>query len=240
MQAKDIMTRDVTTVSPSATVREVAKLMASKRLSGLPVVSSDGRPVGMLTASDLLHRVETGTEKRSSWFTSFFSNPDDMARQYAKAHGLKAHEVMSRHVVSVRDDADLSEVADVLDRNKLKRVPVVRDGTLVGIISRSDLVRVLSEASVGQPIAKSNDAALQNAIWQEIRKQKWLDSGYVNITVKDGVVEAWGMVASAEQRNALLVLVEEAAGAAKIEDHLKVGTPNTAAGMGLTYPNMSA
>jgi CBS domain-containing protein len=230
MQAKDIMTRDVATVSPSATVREVAKLMASKRLSGLPVVSSDGRPVGMLTASDLMHRVETGTEKRSSWFTSFFSNPDDMARQYAKAHGLKAHEVMSRHVISVRDDADLSEVADVLDRNRLKRVPVVRDGSLVGIVSRSDLVRVLSEASVGQPIAPSDDAAVQNAIWQAIRKQTWLNSGYVNITVKDGVVEAWGMVGSQEQRNALMVLVEEAAGAARVEDHLKVGTPNTAAG----------
>jgi CBS domain-containing protein len=230
MQAKDIMTRDVATVSPSANVREIAKLMASKRLSGLPVVTSDGRPVGMLTASDLLHRVETGTEKRSSWFTSFFSNPDDMARQYAKAHGLKAHEVMSRHVISVRDDADLSEVADVLDRNRLKRVPVVRDGSLVGIVSRSDLVRVLSEASVGQAIAPSDEAAVQNAIWQAIRKQTWLNSGYVNITVKDGVVEAWGMVGSQEQRNALMVLVEEAAGAARVEDHLKVGTPNTAAG----------
>jgi CBS domain-containing protein len=230
MQAKDIMTRDVATVSPSANVREIAKLMASKRLSGLPVVTSDGRPVGMLTASDLLHRVETGTEKRSSWFTSFFSNPDEMARQYAKAHGLKAHEVMSRHVISVRDDADLSEVADVLDRNRLKRVPVVRDGSLVGIVSRSDLVRVLSEASVGQAIAPSDDAAVQNAIWQAIRKQTWLNSGYVNITVKDGVVEAWGMVGSQDQRNALMVLIEEAAGEARVEDHLKVGTPNTAAG----------
>lgn len=230
MIASEIMTRDVTTVLPSASVREAAKLMVDRRLSGLPVVTSDGRLVGMLTASDLLHRVETGTERRSSWFTSFFSNPDDMARQYAKAHGLKAHEVMSRHVISVRDDADLSEVADVLDRNRLKRVPVVRDGSLVGIVSRSDLVRVLSEASVGQPIATSDDAAVQNAIWQAIRKQTWLDSGYVNITVKDGVAEAWGMVGSQEQRNALMVLIEEAAGDAKVQDHLKVGVPSTTAG----------
>ncbi len=230
MIASEIMTRDVTTVSPSASVREAAKLMVDRRLSGLPVVTSDGRLVGMLTASDLLHRVETGTERRSSWFTNFFADPDDMARQYAKAHGLKAHEVMSRHVISVRDDADLSEVADVLDRNRLKRVPVVRDGTLVGIISRSDLVRLLSEASIGQPIATSDDAAVQNAIWQAIRKQTWLNSGYVNITVKDGGVEAWGMVGSQEQRNALMVLIEEAAGDAKVQDHLKVGVPSTTAG----------
>jgi CBS domain-containing protein len=230
MQAKDIMTRDVVTVPPSASVREAAKLMTERRLSGLPVVTSDGRPVGMLTASDLLHRVETGTERRQSWFSGFFTNPDEMARQYAKAHGLKAHEVMSRHVITVRDDASLSEVAEVLDRNGLKRVPVVRDGVLVGIISRSDLVRVLSQTSIGQPVASSDDAALQHAIWQEIRKQKWLDSGYVNVIVKDGVVEAWGMIPSQDQRNALLVLIEEAAGTAKVEDHLTIGTPNTAAG----------
>jgi CBS domain-containing protein len=230
MRAKDIMTRDVATVPPSASVREAAKLMTEKRLSGLPVVTSDGRPVGMLTASDLLHRVETGTERRQSWLSGFFSNPDEMARQYAKAHGLKAHEVMSRHVITVRDDASLNEVAEVLDRNGLKRVPVVRDGVLVGIISRSDLVRVLSQTSIGQPVANSDDAALQYAIWQQIRKQRWLDSSYVNITVKDSVVEAWGMVPSMDQRNALLVLIEEVAGAAKVEDHLNVGTPNTAAG----------
>lgn len=230
MLAKDIMTRDVVTVSPSASVREAAKLMADKRLSGLPVVTSDNRLVGILTASDLLHRVETGTERQPSWFATFFSDPDEMARRYAKAHGLKAHEVMSRHVITVRDDATLSEVADVLDRHRLKRAPVVRDGRLAGVISRSDLVRVLSQASLGEPAAKSGDAELQNAIWQRIRKQKWLDSGYVSITVKDGAVEVWGLVSSADQRNALLVLIEEVAGASKIEDHLKVGLPNTAAG----------
>lgn len=230
MLAKEIMTRDVTTVSPSASVREAAKLMVDRRLSGLPVATSDGQLVGMLTASDLLHRVETGTEKQSSWFANFFADPDEMARRYAKAHGLKAHEVMSRHVISVRDDASLSEVADILDRSRLKRVPVVRDGTLVGIISRSDLVRILSEASIGRPLTKSNDAALQNAIWQQIRKQTWLDSGYVSVTVSDGVVEAWGMVASLEQRNALMILIEETAGGAKVESHLKVGLPDPTAG----------
>jgi CBS-domain-containing membrane protein len=183
----------------------------------------------MLTASDLLRRVETGTERRASWFASFFADPDEMARRFAKSHGLKVHEVMSRHVVTVRDDVGLSDIADVLDRNKLKRVPVVRNGLVVGIVSRSDLVRVLSESRLGEPAESSGNVELQNAIWQRIRAQKWLDSSYVSITVTDGVVEAWGMVSSAEQKNALLVLIEEA-GAAKVEDHLKVGMPNTAAG----------
>jgi len=230
MEAIEIMTRDVATVTPEASVREAAGIMTEKRVSGLPVVAADGRLVGILTASDLLHRVETGTEKRQSWFARFTANPDQMARQYAKSHGRKVHEVMSRHVISVREDASLSEVAEVLDANKLKRVPVVRGGSLVGIISRGDLVRALSQVSVGTPIVTSDDATLQRHIVEQIKKQHWLQSGYINITVKDGTVEAWGSVPSVDQRNALKVLIEECAGVARIEDHLRVDARNTAAG----------
>ncbi len=229
MEAKDIMTRDVATVAPEASVREAAGLMTGKRVSGLPVVA-EGRLVGILTASDLLHRVETGTEKKESWFATFFADPDEMARQYAKSHGLKVHEVMSRHVVSVREDASLGKVADVLETNKLKRVPVVRDGALVGIISRSDLVGALSRISVGAPAEKSDDATLQRKIMEQIRKQSWLNSGYVNITVKDGVVEAWGVVPSNDQRNALQVLIEGTSGITRMDDHLRIGMPTTSAG----------
>jgi len=223
MQAKDIMTRDVATVPPDASVREVARLMTDRRVSGLPVVAEDGRVIGILTASDLLHRIETGAERRPSWFSSFFASPDELARQYAKDHGRKAHEVMSRHIVSVLEDASLSEVADVLDRNGFKRVPVTRDGMLVGIISRGDLVRVLSQMSLSETAPRSDDAALQRAILQQVRQQPWLDSGFVNITVKDGTAEVWGTVASAEQHRALLVLVTEVAGTTAVEDHVKVG-----------------
>lgn len=230
MEAMEIMTRDVATVTPEATVREAAGIMTDKRVSGVPVVADNGRLVGMLTASDLLHRVETGTEKRQSWFAKFTANPDQMARQYSKSHGLKVHEVMSRHVISVREDANLSEVAEVLDANKLKRVPVVRGGSLVGIISRGDLVRVLTQVGVGTPVVNSDDATLQRSIVEQIRKQSWLESGYISITVKDGTVEAWGKVPSIDQRNALMVLIEECAGVATIEDHLNVDPRNMTAG----------
>lgn len=223
MQAKDIMTRDVATVPPDASIREAAKLMTDRRLSGLPVVTADGRIIGILTASDLLHRVETGAARRPSWFSSFFARPDELARQYAKDHGRKVHEVMSRHVVSVLENANLSEVADVLDRNGFKRVPVTRDGALVGIISRGDLVRVLSQTSLNDTAPRSDDAALQHAIMQQVRQQPWLNSGFVNITVKDGTVDVWGSVTSTEQHTALLVLVKEVAGTAVVVDNVRVG-----------------
>jgi CBS domain-containing protein len=230
MNAKEIMTRDVATVTPDASVHEAARRMTEKRVSGVPVVAADGHLVGMLTASDLLHRVETGTEKQRSWFAKFIANPDQMARQYTKSHGLMVHEVMSRHVVSVREDANLSEVAEVLDSNRLKRVPVVKEGAVVGIISRGDLVRALSQVSVGKPVEKSDDATLQRNIIEQIRNQQWLDSAFLNITVKDGVVETWGVIPSADQRRALQVLIEEFAGVTKIEDHLKVGRPHMSGG----------
>ena len=230
MEAMEIMTRDIATVMPEASVREAAGIMTEKRVSGLPVVAADGRLVGILTASDLLHRVETGTEKRQSWFARFTANPDQMARQYAKSHGLKVHEVMSRHVISVREDASLNEVAEVLDANKLKRVPVVRGGSVVGIISRGDLVRALSQVSVGTPIVNSDDASLQRTIVEQVRKQSWLESAFINITVKDSTVEVWGTVPSVDQRNALRVLIEECASVARIEDHVKVDARNMTGG----------
>jgi CBS domain-containing protein len=222
MQAKDIMTRNVATVPPDESILGAAKLMTDKRLSGLPVVTSDGQIVGILTASDLLHRVEFGGERRPSWFASFFARPEELARQYAKDHGRKVHEVMSRHIVSVLEETSLGEVADVLDANGLKRVPVIRDGALVGIISRGDLVRALSKLSVATA-RRSDDADLQSSILQQIRKQKWLDSSLVNITVRDSTVQIWGMVDTAEQHRALLVLVNEVAGNENIDDHVKVG-----------------
>lgn len=231
MQAKDIMTRDVATVRPGASIQDAARLMTDRRLSGLPVVAPDGHVIGILTASDLLHRKETGADRRPSWFSSFFARPDEMARQYAKDHGRKVHEAMSRHVISVLEDASLSEVADVLERNKIKRVPVTKDGALVGVISRGDLVRVLSQSSFNDaPLTRSNDAELQRALLQQIRKQPWLDSGFVNITVKDGTVDVWGAVTSVEQHTALFVLVSEVAGTAVVKDHVNVGSLNTLPG----------
>jgi CBS domain-containing protein len=221
MQAKDIMTKDVATVPPNASIQEAAKLMTDRRVSGLPV-TADGRVIGIITASDLLHRVETGAERRSSWFASFFARPDEMARRYAKDHGRKVHEVMSRHIISVLEEASLSEVADVLDRNGLKRVPVTRDGLLVGIISRGDLVRVLSQTSRSVAAPRSDNATLQHEIHEEILKQRWLDSGLVNITVTNGAVHIWGTVASADQHAALLVLVAKVAGTAVVKDHVTV------------------
>jgi CBS-domain-containing membrane protein len=225
MKAQDIMTRDVATVRPETTVRDIAALMTEKHISGVPVVGDDGAIVGIVSESDLMHRAEVGTERRQKWWFRAFGDSDAAAREYAKAHGLAARDVMSRYVTSVRDDAELRDVADILDKQRIKRVPVLNDGRLVGIISRGDIVRALSQAQASKPAATVDNAVLHKALRDRFKSQSWLNDAYINVAVNDGVVELWGLVVSADQHRALRALVEETEGVRRVEDKLTVPGP---------------
>jgi CBS domain-containing protein len=223
MKASEVMTRDVVTVKPSTPVKDIARLMSERHISGLPVVADDGHLIGVVSQSDLLHRAELGTDRRPKSWLRLFADPDTMAREYSKGHGLTAHDVMSRHVVSVQADDDLQRVADVLDTHRIKRVPVMGAGKLVGLITRGDLVRALSRLEFTKTARALDDGSIQKALIDKMRSESWLDSSYVSVTVRDGVVELWGLIKSADQRNGLKVLVEETEGVKQVEDHLKVG-----------------
>jgi CBS domain-containing protein len=225
MKAHDIMTRDVTTVSPDTSVRDIAALMMEKHISGVPVLTNNGKIIGMVSQSDLLHRAELGTERKHKWWFRTFADSNALAREYAKAHGLKAHDIMSRYVVAVRDDAELRDVADILDSHRIKRVPVVQEGRLVGIITRGDLVRALSQVQISKAAKKIDNAALHKTLHDRIRTQPWMNDSYINLTVNDGVVELWGYVVSTDQHNALRALVEETDGVSRVEDKLSVAGP---------------
>jgi CBS domain-containing protein len=225
MKTQDIMTREVATVRPETSVREIAALMMEKNISGVPVVSDDGAIVGIVSEGDLLHRAEVGTERKHKWWFRFFADSDAAAREYAKAHGLSARDVMSRYVISVRDDADLRDVADILDSHRIKRVPVLHDGRLVGIISRHDLVRALSQVQASSTPVKLDNAALHKTLRDRFKSQSWLNDAYINVAVNDGVVELWGLVVSADQHRALRTLVEETPGVRRVEDRLTLAGP---------------
>jgi CBS domain-containing protein len=228
MNAQEAMTKDVVTVGPQATVVEIARLLVQHRISAVPVVADDNRVVGIVSQSDLGHRNETGTEKKRKWWLEVFADADSKAREYVKSHGIRAQDIMSRIVISVSKDASLAEVADVLDTHRIRQVPVIDDGKLVGMVSRADLVRKLAEVKIAAPAARPNNGALQKAIWEEIKAQPWLRSTYVNLAVKDGMVELYGAVDSDEQRRALRVLVEGVSGVKRVEDKVAL------------FPKMSA
>jgi CBS domain-containing protein len=220
MQAHEAMSKDVITVGPRTAVRDIAALLVQHRISAVPVVSAEGRLMGIVSQTDLGHRSETDTEKRRKWWLELFADSNTKARDYIKSHGIVAEDVMTRFVVSVPKDARLSEVADILDTHRIRQVPVMQDGKLVGLISRADLVRKLAEATITASTARSENGALQQAIWQQIRAQRWLDSALVSISVKDGTVELWGAVSSDDQRRALRILVEGVRGVQRVEDNV--------------------
>ena len=154
MRAMDVMTTNVITVSPDTSVQEVAKILSERSISGVPVVDAENRLVGIVSEGDLLHRVEMGTDRRPdrrtgrrrSWWLDTVGSDEELARAYVKSHGRTARDVMTSEVTSVNETTELADIANLLETRRIKRVPVVRDGKLVGIVSRANLVRALAAA----------------------------------------------------------------------------------------------
>ena len=223
MKARDIMVRDVITVHPDTLVRDIASLMVEKHISGVPVLSDNRKLVGMVSQSDLLHRAEVGTDRKHKWWFRILVDSRALAREYVKTHGLKAHDIMCRYVVSVREDAELRDVADILDRRRIKRVPVVQEDRVVGIITRGDLVRALSQVQISKVAKRIGNAALHKKLYDRIRSQPWINDNCVNLTVSDGIVEVGGFVETTDQRVALRILIQETEGVNRVDDKMSVG-----------------
>lgn len=225
MKVHEIMTPEVVAVGPETSVKEIAKIMSERRISGVPVVTADGSVIGIVSQSDLLHRAELGTERRRKWWLQFLADDRQLAREFTQAHGRHARDVMARTVITIPADATLAEAADMLDSHRIKRMPVVRDGNLVGMLTRGDLVRALAETEDGKPTDAIGDADIYAALYQRLRREPWLRATLIAAAVDDGVVQLRGFVESSEQRRALKALAEEVTGVKRVEDHLTVGLP---------------
>ncbi|MGH7032077.1 MAG: CBS domain-containing protein [Stellaceae bacterium] len=226
MRAMDVMTTPVITVDPETTVRDLAKLLSERSISGVPVCEGGDRLVGIVSEGDLLHRVETGTErrlqKRRSWWLDSLAAEEAAARDYVKAHGQRVRDIMSREVISVADTTDLAEVAMLLETRLIKRVPVVRDGKLVGIISRANLVRALATTSSAPAIvADADDRTIRERLLQTLRGQRWANVWAADIMVRDKVVHVWlSDDQPPAERDALRVAAENIPGVRRVEEHV--------------------
>src|SRR6516225_4390543 len=219
LTAADVMTTDVITVSPETTVREIAILLHSKRISGVPVIDAAGHILGIVTEGDLVLREAITGEHRRSWWLSLFDDPSVLARDYAKTHGRVAKDIMTTSVISVGPTAPLSEIAKTLERHRIKRVPVIKDDKLVGIVTRSNLLQALATTDVSRSGAY-DDRTVREQLLGELQKQHWAHMALKNVVVQDGVVSLWGMVSSDGERRALRIAAENVPGVKGVEDNL--------------------
>ena len=219
MQALDIMTTRVATVSPDTPVADVARLMLDRRVSAVPVVDAGDTVVGIISEDDLIRRLEPPAGHRGSWWMAFLMDSNQRAADFIKAHGQSARDVMTAEVVTVDEDTDVGTIAETLEKKHIKRVPVLRGGKLAGMVSRADLLRaVLALGSVSTP--SGDDRSQCERIETAIRKNGLSRAGLVNVVVSDGVAHLWGVVETEDERAALRVAAEEVVGAGKVEDHL--------------------
>lgn len=221
MRAREVMARAVVTASPETTVDELARLMINLRISGVPILDKEGCLVGIVTEGDLLRRVEIGTERRPQGESEPLSSNSWLAAEYVESHAKRVADIMTREVFRVDETATLREIVDLLEAKKIKRVPVVQDRKVVGIISRADLLKVLASGGVATA-DEERDLAIRSRLLAELRNQKWSDTSGDRIVVTDGVVHFWGIVGSDNERRALRIAAENIPGVRGIQDHTEV------------------
>lgn len=224
MRAGDIMVSPVVTLYPSLSVRDAAKTFLEHHISGAPVVDDDGTMVGIVSEGDLLHRVEAGTErKRSSWLRLLAADAA-LAAEYVKARARTVADVMTRNVISVTTDTPLKDIAEVLERNSIKRVPVLASGRLVGIVTRSNLIQVLATAreELQRPLS---DSAIRATLLSHLKEEPWSDTWQLNVTVNDGVVDIWGICRSDAERDAVRIAATNVPGVRGVNNHLCMERP---------------
>lgn len=216
MKAADIMTKDVVTVGPDTEAAEVARLLLAYRISAAPVVSDDGDVIGMVSEADLMRRAKCGPDHR--WWLALFA---DETAEFVRTHGTRARDLMTHEVVSIGKDTTLAEIAGILERHGIKRVPVIEDGRLVGIVSRSNVLRGLASLGAARDQrAASGDPVIEREIVELIKKHTTASLQAVSVIVDDGEVWLWGTAASEAEREAIRVAAENVVGTEKVHDNL--------------------
>lgn len=219
MKAHQIMTRNVVTIAPDASIHDAAKLMIDHHVSGLPVVDDAGKLIGIVTERDFLRRQELGTEiKRPRWL-EFLRGPGRQAVDFVREAGRKVHEIMTPTVYSVIPDAELIDIVDIMERHRIKRVPVVQGDRLVGIVSRHNFVAAIADVTRNTAEVGTSDALVRRRVLAVLRSREWVPTG-LDVRVKDGVVDIIGFITDENVRQAIVVATENVAGVARVREHL--------------------
>jgi CBS domain-containing protein len=214
--ARDLMTPDVVTVPPETPVMAMARLLADRGISAVPVVDGEGKVLGIVTEADQIRRLAGEEDKPTSWFGALFSDPASQAERYARTHGVTARDLMTEKVVTVAPDTTAAHIAQMMEQQGIRRVVVVEGEKLKGIVSRADLLRAL--VAPPHEEAELSDERIRRAVMAAMKKEPWTDTFYTMVEVKDGVVTFHGFRRSDAVQKALRVLAENVPGVKDIKD----------------------
>ena len=218
MRVKDVMTPKVISVGADETVVNAARLMLRHQISGLPVIDKEGELVGIVTEGDFLRRGELGTQRRRPKWLEFVLGPGKLAQEYVQASSKKVEDVMTPDPQTIGEDESLETVVDMMERHRIKRIPVTRGGRVVGIISRANLMHALASLARDANPPTGDDSTIRDSIMATIARQDW--APHVNVIVKDGVAELYGVVTDDRERQGLVVAAENVPGVKRVVDHL--------------------
>jgi CBS domain-containing protein len=222
MKASDVMVHEVITTAPNSSVHDAAAILIANHISAVPVTDTDRKLLGILSEGDLLRRSETDTERRRSWWLESLTSTETLAQEYVKTHSRRVSDVMTRSVIVAQPDTPLRDIAALLERNRIKRIPIVQDDKLVGLVSRADLVRALASWRRDLPHAIPEDVALQEAVVANLKKEPWAHIALVSVTAREGRIDLSGLVESQLQRDAIRVAAEVTPGVRAVSDNLSL------------------
>ena len=219
MRVKDVMTQNVISVEANKSVLKAARLMLQNRVSGLPVIGATGEVVGIVTEGDFLRRGEIGTQRNRPKWLEFLVGPGRMAAEYVRVNGRRIDKIMAPDPLSVTEDNSLETVVDLMERHRVKRLPVMRGAKMVGIVSRANLMHALASLTRGDTTPPANDdSAIRDQILVALGKEQWAPKA--NVVVKNGIAELWGALTDERERQALIVATENISGVKVVHDHL--------------------
>jgi CBS domain-containing protein len=222
MKVRDIMTRKVLSIEPSASVFQAVHSMLQNKISGLPVVNTDGDLIGVVTEGDFLRRAETATERKRPRWLAFLAGPGKLADEYVHTHARKIADVMTPEPFTVTEDTTLDKVVQLMEKHRVKRLPVVRGKKLVGIVSRANLLHALASLApqVHSSTSALTDETIRNLVLDELDRQKWAPVAFLNVIVRNGIAELWGTIPDEREREALIVAAQNVPGVKDVKDNL--------------------
>lgn len=226
MRARQVMTRPVHTVAADASVYDAAQVLLNACVSAAPVVDADGKMLGIVSEADLMYRTEIGTMPGKSWLQRLLADDAVMARDYIRSHSHRVADVMTKNVVTAEEQTSLGDIAALMQRHRVKRVPILREGRIVGIVSRGNLLQGLLAREPSEPESSAGDDKLRSVVVAELAKHGWASSFQpTNVVAENGIVHLWGYVSSITVKDAHRIAAENVPGVRRVENHMNVLPP---------------